>query len=152
MDAARAFGGRHALHAVHAAFKLQAAERALALDVEHRFLDAAQLRHVVAHGLQLQAVALGVARVHAKQDRAEQRRFVPARALADFHDHVAVVVRVAGNQQQPQLVFLRFAALDKAFQLVSRHIGHLGHGEHVLGFGNLPARVFDRRGRPPPPG
>ena len=61
VDPAAGFGGRHALHAVHAAFVLQPAVDALALDVDDDFLDAALARLAERHHLELPALPLGVA-------------------------------------------------------------------------------------------
>ena len=93
VDAAAGFGGRHALHAVHAALVLQLAVDALALDQRDDFLDAAGVGVAGRHHLELPALALGVARVHAEQVGGEQRRFVAAGAGADFEDDVLLVVR-----------------------------------------------------------
>ena len=142
VDAPAGFGGGHALHAVHAAFKLEAAERALAHDGEHRLLHAAQLGHVVADRLHAEAVALGVARVHAKQQRAEQRRLVAARALADLHDHVFVRVRVPGQQKQPQLIFLPLLFRLQPVDLVLGQLGHVGLAQHLAGLRQIGQRFL----------
>ena len=87
-----------------AAFKLEPAERAPACDGDHGLLYAPQLGIADAGNAGLPALALGVAHVHAQQQRGKQRCFVAARAGTDFHDHAAVIVGVMGNQEQAQLV------------------------------------------------
>ena len=59
---------------------------------------------VEAHDLGLEPVALGVAEVHPVQLGREQGRLVAAGAGADLEDHVAVVVRVARQQQDLELL------------------------------------------------
>ena len=93
VDPAAGFGGRHALDAVHAALVLQPAVDVLALDERDDFLDAAAAGVAEVEDVDLPALALGVARVHAEQIAGEQRRFVAAGAGADFEDHVLLVVR-----------------------------------------------------------
>ncbi len=79
----------------------------------------------------------GVAGVHARQVAGEQGRFVAARAGADFHEGVARVVRVFGQQQALQFVFqlqqLGFGAGD----FLLRHLGHVGVGQHLAGAGQV---------------
>ena len=105
MDAALRFGGGHALHAVAAGFELERAVHMVACNAQHDFLVAAQLAFVGAHHLHLPALGGGVAGVHAGQIACEQRGFVTARAGADFHERVARVVGVFGQQQALQFVF-----------------------------------------------
>lgn len=66
-----------ALHAMHAAFIFQPAERALARDHEHGFLDAAQLGHVCLEHFGLVTVPLGIAHVHPHEHR--RRKAPPLR-------------------------------------------------------------------------
>ncbi len=63
-----------------------------------------------AEQFQLPATQLGVASVHPQQIAGKQRRFVAARAGADFEEHVTGVVRVARQQQQLQRPLLFGAA------------------------------------------
>ena len=78
------------------------------------------------------AAPLRVARVHARQIAREQRRFVTARAGANFDESVARVVRVLGQQHAlqfgVQLVQLGLGSGD----FLARQVGHVGVGQHVL--------------------
>ena len=87
-------------------------------------------------------MALGVARVHAKQQRAEQRRLVAARALADLHDHVFVRVRVPGQQKQPQLIFLPLLFRLQPVYLVLGQLGHVGLAQHLAGLRQIGQRFL----------
>ena len=104
VDAAAGFGGRHALHAMHAALVLQPAVGALALDADDDVLDAALVGFAERHQLDLPALPLGVARVAAIEIAGKQRRLFAAGAGADFEHHVALVVRILRHQQDLQLV------------------------------------------------
>ena len=124
VDAALRFRHGHALHAVPARFVAQAAIRAFARHAQHHFLVAAQLGGRFAHHFHAPALRFGVAGVHAGQIACEQRRFVAARARADFHEGVALVIRVFGQQQALQLALqLRQLALAGA-DFFLRHLLH----------------------------
>ena len=62
----------------------------------------------------LPALPLGVARVHAEEVGREERRFVAAGAGADFEDDVLRVVRILRDEQHLQLGEQRVAALLEA--------------------------------------
>ena len=122
---------------MHAAFVLEQAVGALAADGKHGFLYAAQLGHVIADGFQLQAVTLGVPGVHAQQQRAKQRGLIAARSGTNFHHHVAVRVRVPGQQQNFQLMLLLRLFF---FQFSDFHLGQIDHlrlGQQFFGFFQL---------------
>jgi hypothetical protein len=95
-------GGGHPLHAVHTPLELEPAPSALALDGEDDLLEAALPRRVRFEHLELEAVALGVLRVHPRQVGGEERGLVPTRARTDLDEDVLVVARVAGDQHRPQ--------------------------------------------------
>ena len=103
VDAALRLGLRHALHAMAAGFELELRVRALPGDARDHLLVAAQLRGALGDQLDLPALALGVARVHAEQVAGEERRLVAAGAGAHLEEQVAVVVRVARQQRLLQL-------------------------------------------------
>ena len=63
-------------------------------DAQDHFLVAAELGRRFGDDLDLPAVALRVARVHAAEAAGEERRLVAAGAGADFEEDVALVVRV----------------------------------------------------------
>ena len=152
VDAALRFGGRHALHAVAAGLELELRIGALADDARDDFLVAAHLARAFRHDLDLPALALGVARVHAEQVAGEQRRFVAAGAGADFEEDVALVVGVFRQQQLLQVGFelrqsLPCAVLD--FRL--GEFLHLRVGQHFLRGRRCPPRPAGRRGTARPP-
>ena len=99
MDAALAFGDRHALHAVSAGFVAQPAVDAGAGDLHDDFAVAAQFGFAGRQDLGLPAALFGVAQVHAQQVAGKERTLVAAGAGADFDDGVAGVVGVAWQQQ-----------------------------------------------------
>ena len=76
------------------------AERRVARDLEYHFFDAAERRVGERHDLDAPAVALAVARVHAVEVGGEERGLVAAGAGADLDDRVAVVERIARQEQR----------------------------------------------------
>ena len=83
-----AFGLRHALHAVHAAFKFQPGKHALAANGGNNLFIATDLALGLADNFRFPAENIGIARIHAKQITGEKRRFIAARAGAHFDNHV----------------------------------------------------------------
>ena len=104
VDAPAGLGDRHALHAVHARFVLQAGEHALAGDGRHDLLVAAEIVLREADDLGLPAVQLGVAAVHAEQVGGEQGGLVAAGAGAHLEDGALVVGGVLRQQMHAQLL------------------------------------------------
>ena len=100
MDAALGLGRGYALHAMRAGFELEAGEHAAADDAADHLAVAAVLARALADRLDLPALRFGVAAVHAQQVAGEDRRLVAAGAGADFEKDVALVARIA-RQQQP---------------------------------------------------
>ena len=92
------FGGGHALHAMRAGFEFQHGIRALADDSGDDFLVAAHFAGAFRYHLDLPALALGEARVHAEQVARKQGCLVAAGAGAHFEEHVALVVGIFGQQ------------------------------------------------------
>src|ERR1043165_606742 len=90
---------RHALHAVHAGLELEARVDLVAFDLQRSVLDAVD-RGVVGVGhVDLPALRLGVADVHAHHFRGEERGLVAAGAGADLDEDVLLVVRILRLQQ-----------------------------------------------------
>ena len=108
MDASAGFRLRDTLHAVHAALVLEPGVGALAGDHKDDLLEPADAVLVDRDQLALPAVGLRVEIVHAVELCREQRGFVAARAGADLHHHVFLVVGVFGQQQDLQLLFPLF--------------------------------------------
>ncbi len=67
-------------------------------DLEYHFLDAAERAVGERHGLELPAVPLAEARVHAIQVGGEQSCLVAAGAGADFDDRIALVEGIARQE------------------------------------------------------
>ena len=126
VDPAAAFGRRHALDAVDAALVLQLAVDALALDRRDGFLDAADAGLAERHHLELPALALGEAAVHAEQLAGKERRLVAAGAGADFEQDVLLVVGILRQQQDAHLLEQRRLPRLEILQLLPGERGHLG--------------------------
>ena len=132
MDAPLRLGFRNALHAVRAGFELEFGIDAAADDSRDHFLVAADVRSARRDDLDLPALALGVARVHAKEVTGEQRRLVAAGTSADFQKDIALVAGVLGQQQLLQFVFnLRQPRLGR-HHLGFGEFAHFRVGEHLL--------------------
>ena len=127
----------HPLDAVHAALVLEPAVGAAALDDRRDLLDAADAGLVEVDDLDLPALALGVAGVHAEQLGGEQRRLVAAGAGADLEHDVALVVGVVGRHLPPQLFLERGQLAGEAVELLAGHLVELvvlvHAGQHLLG-------------------
>src|SRR5665647_611070 len=128
VDASRGLGGRDALHAVHPALVLEGREGAPALDLERDFLVAAVVVLVGAQDVDLEALRLRVARVHARQVAGEQRRLVAAGAGADLDDHVLGVVGVAREHAYADLFAELLEPAAALAELLLREVAHLGVG------------------------
>ncbi len=133
VDAALAFGGGDALHAVSARFKFQTAVRPGADNTGDDFFIAAQFAFVGGHDFNLPTVALGVAAVHTQQIAGKQRGFVAARSGAYFDEDVFVVVGIFGQQQFLQFG-IEFADFGFGrFDFFGGKIFHFGVGQHFFG-------------------
>ena len=104
VDAAGGFRIGHALDAVDAALEFQAGEDVAALDLGDDFLVAAGRAFAFGHDLDLPALQVGVARIHAEQVAGEERRLVAAGAGANFEDGALLVRLVAGQQHDAQIL------------------------------------------------
>jgi hypothetical protein len=103
VDAALRLGGGHALHAVRAGLELETCVGAAAHHAADDLLVAAVLARALAHHLDLPALALGVARVHAEQVAREDRGLVAAGAGTDLEEQVRFVVGVLRDQEPGEL-------------------------------------------------
>jgi len=106
---------------VHARFVLQARVCAAAFDIEDDFLVPADADLAGGQHIDLPTQALGVAAVHAEQIRSKQGGFITAGAGADFHDHIALVARVLGDEQALDFIFQR---ADLRLQLFNFSLCH----------------------------
>ena len=124
VDAPLALRCRHSLHAMHAALVFEAAEGALALDLEGDVLEDAVALLVDIEHLDLPFVGFGIARVQAHQVAGEDASFIAASASANLDDDIFIVARVFWQQQQPQL----FQQVGVArFELRDFFAGELAH-------------------------
>ena len=147
----------HALHAMGAALELEHRIGAVALDREHRLLDAAAVVRRRLELLDLEPAPLRVALQHPLQLVRPERGLVAADALPHLDDHVLVVGRIALRERELQLLF---EPRDLGL-VVADHLGELGvaaRGREVrLRLPPVPARArtglraASGAGRPPPP-
>jgi hypothetical protein len=105
VDAPARFGFGDTLHPVHAAFVLEAGEDALARDARRDLLDAAELGLLPVDDLDLPALRLGVAGVHAQEVAREKRGLLAAGAGADLQHGGAGVGLVLRQERQLQRMF-----------------------------------------------
>ncbi len=103
VDAALRLGLRHALHAMHAGFEFEPRKHALAGDVGDDFLVAAGRRFAGREHVDLPAMPVGVALIHAEQIAGEQGRLFAAGAGAQFEDRALLVGGVLGQELNFQL-------------------------------------------------
>ena len=121
------FGGRDALHSMDTALAAHFAERARALDLENRFLHAAELCVGEREEFDLPPFALHVARVHAEEFTGEERGFVATGTRADLDDGVAIVVeRIVREEERLEFFFELHDGGREAAELGLRLGGHLG--------------------------
>src|SRR5207253_9147494 len=102
VDPALCLGGGYALDAVHARFVLEIAEDAIALDGHARVLDPAGGVVARVHEGRLPPFPLRVPQVHSEQILREEACLVPAGSGTHLEDDAAIVVRIAGPEQDLQ--------------------------------------------------
>ena len=139
VDAAAGFGGRHPLHAMHAAFVLEPAVGAAALDADDDVLDAALAGLAERHQLDLPALALGKARVQRYRSPANSAASsppVPARISSMTLRSSFGILR---DEQQLQLVGEALLADVEIVELLEREVAHLGIAalDQLFGAGDL---------------
>ena len=117
VDAALRLGLRHALHAVRAALVLEHRVRAVALDLE-RVLAVADVER-----LGLEAAPLGVAGEHPVEVAGPEPGLVAAGAALDLDDHVLVVVGVALDHREADLLLELARGARAAVASISRSSG-----------------------------
>ncbi len=135
VDAARGFGDRHPLDAVHAGFELQPRKGALALHLEDHFLKSADAGIALRKQLGLPVVFFGVAAVHPEEVGGEQPGFVAAGSGADFDDHIALVARIPRQEHGFQFLLERLELRGEhgRFAFGERLEFGIGFGEHRPG-------------------
>ena len=136
VDASLGLGFGDALHAVDAALVLESGERAVAVDLADHLFDAAGGVFAEAEHVGLPSLGFGVADVGAEQIAGPESCFVAADAGADFDDHAALVVGVAGQQRAAGFLFELRDSLGQLVGLGLREfaqLGVVGIGEHLAG-------------------
>jgi hypothetical protein len=113
------------VHAMHAAFVFQLGINLAALNRGDDFLHPAHGRRRTFEHLHAPALRFRVARVHAEEFAGEERRLVAAGAGADLDDHVLLVVRVLGDQQEFQFALHGFPPRCECVLFIVRHLLHL---------------------------
>ena len=61
---------------------------------ENHFLEAAQFRPAAFQFLDLEPMSFGISGVHPVKIRGEQSRFISASPSSNFHDRIAILVRL----------------------------------------------------------
>jgi hypothetical protein len=106
-------------------------------DAGDQLLVAADLADALGNDLHLPAIAFGVARIHAKQIAGKQCRLVTTGSGANFQKYVALVVRIARQQQGLQIAFdVQHSLLAKAHFLFGI-VAHIDITQHLLGSGDI---------------
>ena len=80
--------------------------------------------------------------IHPQKQRSEQGGLVAAGSLPDLHDHVAVGIRILGQQQQLELVLLLLPALPQFIQFTFGQFLHFGDFQHFLRFRFFPENLL----------
>src|SRR5262245_7697335 len=120
VDAPARFGGRNALHAMHARLVLEPGEHTLAGDRGDDLLVAAKIVFREADDFRLPAMLLGIAAVHAEKVGREQCRFVAPGSRPDLQNRALLVGGVLGEEVNPQLLLeIRQARLEPC-KLIAR--------------------------------
>ena len=135
VDAALAFGGRHALHAVHAGFVFQPREHAAAGDLGDALLQPAKLGFAIFQHLEAPAAQRRVFLIHREQFGGEQRGFVAAGGGPHFQDGRTLVGFVLWQHRHADLVLQRRDAVSQAFEFGLGQFAQFGIGKHRFGLG-----------------
>ena len=98
VDASLRFRFRDPLHAVSPGLELELRVHALSGDARDHLLESPHVAQALRNNFHLPAIAFCKARVHAEEIAGEQRRLVAAGSGANFQKHVALVVRIPGQQ------------------------------------------------------
>ena len=134
MDAATRLRDGDALHAVRAALVLQTTVCARTVDEKGDLLKAADLRRIAAQDLRPPALPLGIARIHTEKARRKECRFFSSDTAANLNNDVLVIVRIARQEENRQLLCEDIARCFRLCNLLGEHLLHLGIrlGEHFL--------------------
>ena len=146
-------GVRHALDAVNAGFELQLCEDACPLDLGDDLFEATGRALARRDDIDLPALGLGIALVHAEEVAGEKRGLVTAGPGADFQDGALLVGIVLGEQRDLELAGQRVEMRLALVALVFGQRPHFGvergiveHGRDTVEFTGLAAIGADRLG------
>ena len=141
VDAALRLRGGHALHAVDAPFEAKLRVDVAAGDERDALLEAAGGALALREDLDLPALSLGVARVHAKEVGREERGLFAALRAPELEDGVLSLVRVGREEEQLDRLFEALAIAVELRELRLREIAELGILERVLRLADPPLDV-----------
>src|SRR5579884_402276 len=125
VDAPLALGLRHPLYAVDTGLELELGVGALAVDLELDPVETSDPRLLEVDHLDPPALGVGPAGVHPEEVGREQGRLLAALRGLDLHHHVAGVVRVPGEEQDPEAVLEGTHPLLGGVVLPSEELLHL---------------------------
>src|SRR5206468_480423 len=114
------------LHTVDTRRPAHAAVGALAHDFEDHFLDPSQHTRRVGDRLELEPVACQKTLIHPIQVGGKERSLVSARTGTKLDDRVAIVQRIAGNDEWLELLLELPDAVLEARELGAGLVRHLG--------------------------
>ena len=140
VDAPLRLGLGHALHAMHAGLEFELREHALAGDDGDDLLVAAGRRLARRQDLDLPALPVGVALIHAEEIARKQRRLLAAGAGAQFEDRVLLVGGILGQKLHFELPLELLDPGVKRLKLLRGERRHLGvRGRIVDELSQVPA-------------
>ena len=142
VHAALSFCFRHALHAVAAGLEFQSAVCTFTDDSADDFTVAAEIRVALADDFHAPTAAFRVAHVHAQQVARKQCRLFASRAGTDFKESVLIVVRVARQKQNLQVLFEFFELFLAGEHFFAGKFGDFGILGHFFGRSDVLERLF----------
>src|SRR5437868_15504584 len=104
---------------MYARFGLQESERVLTLDLEHGTLDARLFALAHVEDLDLEALPLRPARVHAHEHLGPVLSFGAARTRCDLELHVARIIGAAQQRPQTEGFEIAIQRIDVPIELAS---------------------------------
>ncbi len=138
MDSSAALRLGYALHAVYAALILHLGVSALPAYGKLHFLHTADADLIHIDELHAPTLALRIMHIHAVDLCGKKSCLITARARADLHDHVLIIIGILGEQQDLQLLLQLLHPLLGFGELLLQHFPHflialaLQHGEGIL--------------------
>ena len=128
MDAALGFGGGYTLDPMDAAFLAHGSENGLAAYFENHLFEASQFGGAGRKGLEFPASCFRITAVHAKKIGRENGRFGSAGASPDFHDGIAVFIRIGGKNGAKDFGFGGGFVPGEFSGFFLGHLAHFGIG------------------------